>query len=85
MNDEYLKQYQVYGFYDIGKVWNREAIVGTENSHDSLSSAGLGARLNLFDSVTAGVEGAVPLTRDVAARNGAGDNPRVFFNLQYRY
>ena len=85
VENEYLQQYQLYSFYDIGKVWNRDAIAGSENPHDSLASAGIGARLNLLKSVTAGVEGAVPLTRDVAARNNAGDNPRVFFNLQYRY
>ncbi len=80
-----LSQYQLYGFYDIGKVWNIDPIVGSENSHDSLSSAGIGARFNLLKSVSGGVEGAVPLTRDVAARGNAGDEPRVFFNLQYRY
>ena len=85
VNNQYIQQYQIYTFYDIGKVWNRDAVTGTEDSEDSLSSAGIGARLNLLNSVTAGVEGAVPLTRDVAARDGAGDDARVFFNLQYRY
>ena len=85
VDSQYLQQYQLYTFYDIGKVWNRDAIVGLENSHDSLSSAGVGARVNLLQSTTASVEGAVPMTRDVAARDGAGDDARIFFNLQYRY
>ena len=80
-----LSQYQLYTFYDIGRVWNINPIAGSEKSHDSLASAGLGARFNVMKSVTGGVEGAVPLTRDVTARNNAGDEPRVFFNLQYHY
>ncbi len=83
--DQVLSQYQLYTFYDIGKVWNIDAISGSENSSDSLSSAGVGARFNILKSVSAGIEGAVPLTRDVAARNEAGDEPRLFMNIQYRY
>ncbi|MFM9889676.1 MAG: ShlB/FhaC/HecB family hemolysin secretion/activation protein [Rickettsiales bacterium] len=81
----YLKQYQVYGFYDIGEVYNIRAIAGSEQSVQSLSSAGVGARVNLIDAVSASVEGAWPLTRSVAALGGNGNDPRVFFNVQYRY
>jgi hemolysin activation/secretion protein len=83
--DSILSQYQLYTFYDIGRVWNRNPIAGSEQEHNDLSSAGVGARFNILKSVTGGIEGAVPLTRDVAALNNAGDEPRVFFNLQYRY
>jgi hemolysin activation/secretion protein len=81
----FLSQYQIYSFYDIGKVWNKNPIAGSENPSDSLASAGLGTRFNLMDSVSGGIEGAFPLTRNVASRNNAGDEPRVFFNLQYKY
>lgn len=80
----WLNQYQLYTFYDMGKVWNRNALA-TEKKEDWLSSAGLGARFTVLDNVTGGIEGAVPLTRNVAAKNNAGDEPRLFFNLQYRY
>ncbi len=83
--EDFLSQYQVYTFYDHGKVWNINPIAGTENGSDSLSSAGLGARFNIDDSVSGGVEGAVPLTRRVAALNNAGDHPRIFFNINYKY
>lgn len=83
--DMMLNQYQLYTFYDIGKVWNRSPIPGSEQASDSLASAGIGARFNILESVTGGIEGAVPLTREVAALNNSGDNPRLFFNLQYRY
>lgn len=81
----YLQQYQVYGFYDIGEVYNIRAIAGSEQSVQSLSSAGVGARFNLIEQVTASVEGAWPLTHSVAALGGNGNDPRVFFNVQYRY
>lgn len=82
---DFFSQYQVYSFYDIGKVWNKNPIPGSENSSDSLASAGLGARFNIVDSISGGIEGAVPLTRNVASMNGVGDEPRVFFNLNYKY
>ncbi|MFZ4542262.1 MAG: ShlB/FhaC/HecB family hemolysin secretion/activation protein [Rickettsiales bacterium] len=81
----YLSQYQLYGFYDIGKVWNENPIPGSENKSDSLASAGLGARFNVLESISGTVEGAVPMTRQVASRNNAGDDARLFMSLQYRY
>jgi hemolysin activation/secretion protein len=80
---DYLSQYQLYGFYDIGRVWNHDPIAGSESNHSELSSAGIGVRYNISEQLSGGFEGAKPLTRDVAA---TGDNdPRFFFNLQYRY
>lgn len=81
----WLSEYQIYGFYDIGRVWNQDIIAASEDDHASLSSTGLGVRFNLLDSVTGGLEGAIPLTRDVAAMGTDGDDARLFFNLQYRY
>jgi hemolysin activation/secretion protein len=80
-----VSQYQLYAFYDIGQVWNQDVIAGTEDKQASLSSTGLGVRFNLLESVSGGVEGALPLTRKVAAYGADGAAPRVFFNLQYRY
>jgi hemolysin activation/secretion protein len=82
---EWLSQYQLYGFYDLGRVWNRDRIAGTEAAHASLSSTGLGTRFYLFDAVTGSLEGALPLTRKVNAMGEDGSAPRVFFNLQYRF
>ena len=84
-DSDFFSAYQLYTFYDIGKVWNQDVTPGSEFKQASLSSAGLGARFNILESLSGGVEGAVPLTRDVAARGTDGNSPRVFFNLQYRY
>jgi len=85
LESAFLSQYQLYTFYDIGKVWNRNVVAGTEAEEDSLSSTGLGARFNILDSLSGGVEGSVPLTRKVAAYGDDGASPRLFFNLLYRY
>ena len=81
----YLNQYQVYGFYDIGRVWNHDPIAGSEQAVTSLSSTGLGVRFNVNEQISGGVEGALPLTRKVAAYGADGADPRLFVSLQYRY
>lgn len=83
--EAFVSQYQLYGFYDLGRVWNEDPIAGSETSHASLSSTGLGARFNIADSLSGGVEGSLPLTKDVAANGTDGAAPRIFFNLLYRY
>ena len=85
VNLSMLQQYQVYGFYDAGGVWKRSAVQGSEKDFASLSSTGLGLRANIMDALSASVEGAVPLTHDVAANGTDGASPRVFFSVQYRY
>jgi hemolysin activation/secretion protein len=79
-----VTDYQLYGFYDIGRVWNRNLVSG-ESRHASLASAGIGTRFNMSENTSGGLEFAVPLTRSVNANGQDGDAPRVFFNLQYRY
>lgn len=69
---------QVYGFYDMGAVWNRNAS-GPFRRH-SLSSAGVGLRINLPRSIFMSVEAAQPLTRPVDT-SGGNTHPRYFFSL----
>ncbi len=85
LNDIYLPSYQSYGFYDVGKVWNRNVQSASEEKSASLASAGIGARLNISDSVTGNMELAFPLTRKVSASGEDGYGTRFFFGLQYRY
>lgn len=75
---DFLTFAQLYGFYDIGAVWNRNA-TGTFWRH-SLSSAGIGLRVDLPRSIRAGVEAALPLTRQVET-SGGDTSPRYFFTL----
>jgi hemolysin activation/secretion protein len=80
----YVDIYQLYGFYDVGKVWNRDTLVG-ENDQASLASTGVGLRFTLTDNLAGNAEIAVPMTRDVSAEGSDGDNVRGFFSLSYIY
>jgi hemolysin activation/secretion protein len=66
----WLRSYQIYGFYDLGAVWNMG--VSDATRRQSLASAGGGFRLFLPHDVVATLEIARPLTRIVAAE---GDKP----------
>jgi hemolysin activation/secretion protein len=82
---KFMSSYQPYVFYDIGKVWNRNVIGASELKEASLSSAGIGSRFNINESLTGSMELAFPLTQSVSASGRDGDSQRLFFNLQYRY
>lgn len=72
-----LNDYEVYGFYDAGAVWNRNSVSGQRRI--SLASAGGGIRLGLLHGIQASIEAAKPLTRSVSSE---GDHDwRVFFSL----
>ena len=57
--------YTIYGFYDVGIVYQRTPI-GVDRS-ESAASTGLGLRVNLGQYVSCYAEVAKPLTRDVSA------------------
>ena len=81
--DEVLSQptelFQVFTYYDIGKVWNRRAVVG-QSSGESLASAGVGVRFAVTDWLSGSLEAGKPLTRRVEAE---GDREwRGFFSLR---
>jgi len=80
----YLPNYQLYGFYDIGTVWTRNAAAGLKDT-ESLADVGVGTRFNIMEPVSGGLEIGWPLTRKVAADGGDGYMPRLFFSLAYRY
>ncbi len=77
LEDSFLTNFQIYGFYDIGAVWNRQP--GGKSVRASLASVGAGVRLSMDASLFATVEVAQPLTRIVA--NEGDDDPRAFFAL----
>jgi hemolysin activation/secretion protein len=81
-----IPSYQLYSFYDIGRVSRRNPAAGTK-SVESLASAGFGTRFNLMDPISGNLELAIPVTRPVSANNaqGHGNAARLFFSLAYRY
>lgn len=73
---------QLYVFYDVGQVWNIDPAAGQPNSQ-SLASTGLGLRLDLFRRVSANIELAKPLTRDIASRGNR--HVRTLFSILARF
>lgn len=73
-----LPSYEVYSFYDVGRIWNTDP---TDDSlkRESLASVGGGVRLNLPMNTLADVTVATPLTRRVSAHDDK--DTRVFFSL----
>lgn len=77
VNHELLKSIQLYGFYDLGAVWNDDA--PSDAGADSLASAGAGLRVTFPKSIFANLEFAKPLTRVVST--GDDRDLRIFFSL----
>ena len=77
-----LANYQLYMYYDAGRVWNRQALAGEFNTA-SATAAGIGARFTVTNEVSGSIEVAKPLTRNVATEDNR--NPRVFFSMVARF
>lgn len=75
------EDYEVYGFYDFGKVWNDDA-TGSDDD-ESLASAGVGMRADFVNDIKGGVAVAFPLTRDVEVYDEK--QPRFYFNLSRQF
>lgn len=71
---------QVFGFWDIGKVWNDNAVV---NSVESVASAGLGFRADFVYDIATEFYVAVPLTHDVEAERD--DDARFYLSVSKRF
>lgn len=80
-----LKSWQLFGFYDIGKVWKVGSVTPGTPDSQSLASAGLGLRLFLEKNVVAAIEAAWPLTKSIASYQTGGKNPRLMGSLLARF
>jgi hemolysin activation/secretion protein len=79
-----LNAYTLYGFYDAGKVWQRNASAArAEKASESAASAGLGARLDFGGNASAFVTLAKPLTREVAEEGNT--RARLFAGANYKF
>jgi hemolysin activation/secretion protein len=80
-----VRSWQVFGFYDIGKVWKVGSVTPGTPSSQSLASAGLGLRLFLERNVVAAIEAAWPLTKSIASYQAQGKDPRLMGSLLVRF
>lgn len=79
-NTSWMNNSQVFGFYDVGKVWNDDS---TTSGVDSLASTGIGFRADIIHDIQTEFYVAVPLTRDVQAEND--DNARLYLSVSKRF
>lgn len=79
-NSAWVSSSQVFGFYDVGKVWNDDS---TTSQVDSLASTGLGFRADVVHDIQTEFYVAVPLTRDVQAEND--DDARFFLSVSKKF
>lgn len=77
-----LDTYQLYGFWDAGRVFNTDPGANALRT-DTVSSVGVGVRAHFTGATEAGLLVAVPLNRDVQTMRD--DDPRVFFNVSHRF
>lgn len=64
-------------FFDVGKGWNQQALSGSPSAYE-LASAGTGFRMNLWRSLTANFDVAVPFVAQTRVESG---NPRIHFQV----
>ncbi len=77
-----LDTYQLYSFYDAGRVWNDDA---TTNSlkKETVTSAGVGIRADFNEMTTAGLMMAFPLNNTPNTQNDR--DPRFYVNVNRRF
>jgi len=80
-----LRSWQLFGFYDIGKVWKVGSVTPGTPASQSLASAGLGLRLFLEKNLVASIEAAWPLTKSIASYQSGGKDPRLLGSLMARF
>ena len=75
---DFVDKYQLFGFYDVGRVWNDDEVVNNIQ-RASLASTGLGVRVDVLGNISGEVMAAIPLTRNVQTRGS--EDTRFFFSL----
>lgn len=78
-----LRNYTLYGLYEIGEVFNRRPIDPGQQQRQSAADTGFGARFSFSHNVSGYLELTIPLTKIV---NAYGDHRvRLFGALQFIY
>jgi hemolysin activation/secretion protein len=86
-DSSWLGAYHLYGFYDLGKVWFNDAAPAANRPPVSLASAGFGTRVLSGDRISATLELAKPLTRDIASyhADNKGRRARILGSVVVRF
>lgn len=82
-----LQGYQLYGFYDVGRIWRKDP--GALDESANLSSAGVGVRFNFTEWLSGSLEAAFPLVEKADMKAGSQAMKtaprRGFFTLTARF
>jgi hemolysin activation/secretion protein len=81
---EWLDSYQVYGFFDYGHTWDRNAPPGVDDDGE-VASLGAGVRLNLTEDIAFNPEIAHRLSGDGADDAVDDSDTRLLFSLTARF
>ncbi len=66
-----FKDYQLFGFYDVGRTWNKDATTRSQKK-DIITSTGFGIRAKFLNDIKADLSFALPLDRDVQTQGDQG-------------
>lgn len=78
----YIHDYQLFAFFDAGRVWNTDATTSA-GKRESISSTGFGFRADITEDTEAGFGVAFPLTRNVDVTDDR--DPRYYFNVTHKF
>lgn len=79
----FLDSYQLYGFYDAGRIWNDDPGISLDLKKETLTSAGFGMRANVTDQLTADLLLGFPINKTPQTKDDK--EPRVLFSLNKRF
>ena len=76
-----VADWQLYGFYDFGAIWNKDP-AAEDSSRHTLASTGGGLRFNVNPNLSGYIEIAKPVINRVhAVSEGEGKDPRLFLGV----
>ena len=78
----HIETYQLYSFYDAGRVWNGDAATLADKK-ETITSAGFGVRANFNALTEAGLAFAWPLNN--TPQSSDDRDPRVYVNVNRRF
>ena len=78
----FVQDYQLFGFYDAGTIWNEDATTSNLKT-DTITSAGFGLRMDFQQQTEFDLGVAFPLNRDVQTQGD--DDPKAYMNLSRKF
>jgi hemolysin activation/secretion protein len=70
-NTDIFNNYQLFGFFDAGRTWNKDATTSSQKK-DVITSTGFGIRAEFLNEINADLTFALPLDRNVQTKGDQG-------------